>query len=106
MNSQQKPSFFSALFDFSFSDFVTPQIIGVIYFLLMVLVGIYSVIMLFTISAVAPGGFLLGLPAAALMFIVSLVLGRMGLEVAVALFRIAQNSTRIARNSEAERHQG
>ena len=105
MNQQEKPSFFSALFDFSFSDFVTPQIIGVIYFLMMLLAGVYSLVMLFTISAVAPGGFLLGLPAAAIMFIVMLVLGRMGLEVAVALFRIAQNSTRIARNSETGRVQ-
>lgn len=101
MNS--KPTnFFSALFDFSFSDFVTPKIVGLIYFLMMVMAGIYAITLLVAMSAALPGGFLLALPIAVVIFIGSVIMSRIGLEVAVALFRIAQNTTHMARNTQRD----
>lgn len=96
MNSQPT-SFFGALFDFSFREFVTPQIVSVIYVVLTILSGVYALAAF--IAFLTGPGFLIAIIVAPIIFIVSVLLNRVGLEIAVALFRIAQNTSDIARNT-------
>ncbi len=96
MNSQPT-SFFSALFDFSFREFITPKIVSVIFILLTVMAAISA---LGTFVALLAGpGFFIAIIGAPIVFIISVILNRVGLEIAVALFRIAQNTSEIARNT-------
>ena len=93
----ENQSFFSKLFDMSFSRFVTPSIIQVIFVLGIVAGGIAAIGMFTTLSfAAGAGGALLGIVVAAISFLVYVVLARMSLEALVALFRIAENTKVLA----------
>lgn len=96
MNSQPT-SFFGALFDFSFREFITPKIVSVIFVLLTVLSAVYALAAF--VALLAGPGFFIAIIVAPVIFIISVILNRVGLEIAVALFRIAQNTSDIARNT-------
>lgn len=87
--------FFGKLFDFSFSEFVAVQIIGVLYILGLVVIG-------FAAIAIVIGGFLqsswhgLGaLIVAPLFFLLYAIIVRVSLEGFVASIRTAENTQRI-----------
>lgn len=94
--------FFGALFDLSFSEFVTTKMIKILYILLLILVAIGFVIALFSglITMFSRGGFLAGLvaivlaPIGALIYI---ILARMWMELIIVVFRIAENTTELVR---------
>lgn len=93
------PNFFKALFDLSFSHFVTLKFVKVIFVILIVLAALGW---LFAIV----GGFIAHpiVGVLALLFgwivpLIMLVIYRVGLEVAVALIRTAQNTSLLVKGS-------
>lgn len=89
-------SFFKSLFDFSFTKYVTPSVVKVVYALLFVLVALMSIVGLFLIlaSLTQDGGifvFIVGLPVIIVGAVVTLAFYRVGLEVAVSLIRTSQS---------------
>ncbi|BAZ48550.1 DUF4282 domain-containing protein [Nostoc sp. CENA67] len=97
-------SFFTALFDFSFSEFITPRVVGVLYGIAIFFVGLGA---LSFIAASFRGGFLPGIftllvaPLASLLYI---ILIRVGLEGLMVAFRTAANTGRTADNTESLRN--
>ncbi len=94
---------FAALFDFSFKKFVTPQLAGFTFVIAIVVAGVSALLMLRM-----PLGFII----APVFFIASVVLARVCIEIALAVFQIARYSAEVARrgrpastNDEAEEAQ-
>ena len=91
--------FFRALFDFSFTQFVTEKIIIALYILailLFVFVVIFGVITAFT-QGLWEG--IIGLIFAPIALIVYIVIVRVWLEFIVVIFRIADHAQQIAVNT-------
>jgi hypothetical protein len=91
--------FFSALFDFSFSTFVTTRIIKVLYILSIVLAGLAALGLFFSLAFQGVGGVIGGIIVAPLLFLFYVILARVWMEIIIVLFRIAENTFEIARNS-------
>jgi hypothetical protein len=89
--------FFSALFDFSFTRYVTPSVVKVLYILLMIVVGLFvllGIIALLAAMAQDASAILLaliGIPLVLLGAVAWLAFYRVGLEVAVSIIRTAQS---------------
>jgi hypothetical protein len=85
--------FLAALFDFSFTSYVTPKVIRVLYILAVIGLGLFS--FLIVVGGFFLGGPLVGLLAlvivAPLYFFWSLALYRITLEFFVVIFRIAED---------------
>lgn len=94
---QQARGFLSSLFDFSFSSYVTPKLIRVIYVVVVVVAALTALGFLVTAFEI---NILLGLVTlvilAPLAFLFYVILYRVFLEVVMAVFTIAENTTRIA----------
>jgi hypothetical protein len=94
-------SFFEALFDFSFSSFVTTKIIKLLYALAI----FFSVIMVivFIIGAFASSGVLgvLTLLVSPLLFLLYVAWARVCLEIVIVIFRIAENTGKLAEQPHA-----
>jgi uncharacterized membrane protein len=90
--------FFGALFDMSFSEFVTTKLVKLLYILLLIAIAIGLVVGLITslVSMFSRGGFLAGLmgliftPIGALIWI---IMARVWMELIIVVFRIAENTT-------------
>ncbi len=81
-------NFFATLFDMSFSEFITPRIISLIYIVGVVLAGIG---LIFTIIAGFAGNVLAGfllLLVAPVIFIIYVVMLRVYLELVVVFFKM------------------
>ncbi len=92
--------FFTVLFDFSFSEFITLRIIGVLYAIGIFFVGLGA---LGIIIGGFRGGFLPGIGSlllAPLAFLLYVILIRVGLEGFIVAFRTADNTGRTADNTE------
>ena len=87
---------FSALFDLSFTRFLTIGVIRIIYLLGMVLLGLGWLGLV--IAAFSQGFFggLLGIVIASIIAVVYLLVLRVWLELIVVLFRIGENTSQIA----------
>lgn len=84
----------SSLFDFSFSTFVTTKFVRFIYALLL-LANVVSALAVLVMTF--PFGLLLG----PVVFLLLTAFARVGLEVTIVLFRIAENVQKVA---ETESH--
>ncbi len=85
--------FFSALFDVSFSSFVTTKIIKVIYVITLVMIGLAA--LAFTVAAFsqsAAGGLFVLLIAAPLGALLYVIYARVLLEIVMAIFRIMEHT--------------
>ncbi len=90
------PSFFKALFDFSFSQFITVKFASFIYAAALILVGLgYVGIVISALSQNVLAGFG-ALIFGALVALLYVIFIRIGLEFSVAMIRTAQNTTKIA----------
>lgn len=91
---------FGALFDFSFRSFVTLSVVKVLYVLLVivtVLVGLIILLgMLFSGEFLAFLGALIVVPIVVVIYI---LMYRVMLELIVVIFRIGENTSKIARSS-------
>lgn len=104
-----KDGFFSALFDFSFTRYVTPSVVKVLYILLMIVVSLAVLLVIIgLLAAMAQDASaiilaLIGFPLVLLGAVVWLAIYRVALEVAVSIIRTAQSvqsiDERQARNS-------
>jgi uncharacterized protein DUF4282 len=84
--------FLGALFDFSFTSFVTPKVVKVLYILIVVVVGLSAVGFALSVLATNVGlGLIVLLVGAPLYFLVVTALYRITLEFFMVIFRMAQD---------------
>jgi hypothetical protein len=89
--------FFGSLFDFSFSSYVTPKLIKIIYGIVMAVSALVAFIFVVgAFRANAGLGVLVLFVIAPLFFFFYIILYRVLLEVVMAVFRIAENTTIMA----------
>jgi uncharacterized membrane protein len=93
-------SFFSQLFDFSFSEFIALKIVGILYGLGICFAGILAL-------GVAANSFnagfvpgVVGLLFAPIIFLLYILFIRIALEGMIVAFRTAENTSRIAENTK------
>ena len=95
--------FLRALFDFSFSEFVTTRLIRLLY-----VVGLLIAFVV-TLSAIAagfnesPGAGIISLIFAPLLFLIVVIVARIYLELVIVIFRIAEHLRDISRNNNIGR---
>jgi len=90
--------FFSTLFDFSFSEFVTTKIIKVIYGIGVLFAGIVAIA--FIVKGFDASAFLgiLALIVSPVVFIIYIILIRVWLEVVIVLFKISEDVQNMAKS--------
>ena len=95
----QDKGFLASLLDTSFSSLITTKIIRALYTIVLVLVSLFSVITLLAILFGDTGGAekLLGIIVVPLAWLFYVIWTRVGLEVVIALFKIMENTTVVAR---------
>ena len=85
--------FFSALFDFRLSEFITPKIIRVLFIVLVILYGLLSLGILFSFFGftdyIGPIAVVLGLIVSPLVFLLSVIFIRMYMELMIVLFNVS-----------------
>ena len=91
-------NFFAELFDLSFSSFVTPKVVKVLYVLSMIGIAIWFLMIIYQAFAYAQGFgqtllFLILAPIGACLF---LILARIYMELILVAFRIADKITKLA----------
>jgi len=102
--SQKGGGFFQALFDFSFTDFVTSKIIKLLYGLIIFFAVIIALIIIIAGFAAHPGaGILALLIVAPLIFLISVIYGRVLLEIIIVIFRIAEHTAEIAQKARMDK---
>jgi len=89
-------NFLSALFDFSFSEFVTTKIIKILYGILIVLAGVAALVAIISGFTNSVGQGILMLILSPLVFLLYVILARVWLELVIVIFRIAENVGEIA----------
>lgn len=107
-----KDSFFSALFDMSFTKYVTPSVVKVLYLLLMIVVGLFTLI---AVLGTFAGSFsedgspillIIMIPLIIVGAIAYLAIYRIVLEVAVSMIRTSQSVQSIDERQERQLQQG
>lgn len=89
----QSKGFFNALFDFSFTNFVTLSFAKFIYVIALIVIGIIWVVAVLAGFGQGIGEGLLALILGSLVALFYVVLVRVGLEFSVAMVRTAQNTS-------------
>jgi hypothetical protein len=89
--SSQK-GFFGRLFDLSFTEFVTPSIIKLIFIIGIVLAALMSLLVFATFANQGGGAIVAGIVLAPLVFFVYVLFARVLSEVYLILFRIEENT--------------
>jgi hypothetical protein len=92
-------TFFGALFDFSFSEFITTRIIKVLYILAIILSGLAGLGIFATFASQGGTAAIFGLVLAPIVFLVYVIVARVWMEIIIVIFRIAEYAREIARNS-------
>jgi len=101
--SQQGAGFFKALFDFSFTSFVTSKIIKFLYGLSILLAAILALILIVAgFSAHPAAGIIALLIVAPLLFLISVIYSRVLLEIIIVIFRISENTSEVVKNTRKE----
>lgn len=91
--------FLGSLFDLSFTEFITTRVIKVLFILAIIFSAIAAVAMI--VSGFA-GGAISGivlLIISPILFLVYVILARVWLELIIVIFRIAENTGRLAEQS-------
>jgi hypothetical protein len=81
--------FFSALFDFSFSKFVTPKIASFVYGVAVVAAALQSLVIVIAMK-------LMGVIPAIISFLSLVIVARVSIEVSLAIFKVAKYTREIA----------
>src|SRR2546421_8207728 len=85
----QAKGFFGSLFDYSFSSFITPRIIKVLYVLMTISVSLWTLaVILVAFKASSALGIFVLLIGAPLFFVIMMIYARVGLELLMAFFNI------------------
>ncbi len=93
------PGFFRKLFDTSFSEFITPTIIRVLYILILVMITIGALIVFIAGLARGGSGALVSLIVVPIGYLIYVILARVYMEILIVLFRIHESAAEIARNT-------
>jgi len=91
--------FLGSLFNLSFTEFITTRVIKVLFILAIIFAAIAALVMI--VSGFA-GGVLSGivlLIISPILFLVYVILARVWLELVIVIFRIAENTGRLAEPS-------
>ncbi|MDN5795617.1 MAG: DUF4282 domain-containing protein [Intrasporangium sp.] len=83
--------FFSALFDFSFTHFVTPKLVRFVYVLITVFLGLLWLVSTITAFATDASVGLLALVGGGFVFLIYLALSRMSLEFFLSVVRMSED---------------
>lgn len=99
MQNESEPTFWTALFDVSFTQFVSVQLVRILYILAIFVALVLAVIGVF--SAFTQGFWtgILGLLFAPVFLIAYILFARVWLEFVVVIFRIADHAGHIAENT-------
>ena len=100
-DSPEKPPC-SAIFDFSFTEFISIDLIRILYVFAFLVAGLAMVA---TILAGFSSGFMWGLGSiimAPIVFFIIIFIARISLETMIVLFRIAENTKETADNTKTE----
>ena len=98
----QEKGFFGRLFDLSFNEFITTKIIKVLYVIAMVASAFGGLAVMFGMFATKTFfGVVGGLIAGPVLFLVYVILARVWMEVVIVLFRIAENTAKLAGRSDS-----
>ncbi len=89
---EQKKGFFARLFDMSFTEFVTPSIIKVIFLVGIVIAGLMALLVFLAFANQGGGAIVAGIVLAPLIFFVYVLFARVLSEVYLILFRIEENT--------------
>ena len=92
----QKKGFFAALFDMSFSSFITVRIVQLLYWLSLIGIGLTILILVIALVSRSVGAGVLGLILAPFIFIIWAIFVRVYLETIIVLFKIADNKGEMA----------
>ncbi|MDQ7039909.1 MAG: DUF4282 domain-containing protein [Rhodothermus sp.] len=87
---ETRKGFLAALFDFSFSEFITARLIRLLYALMLIMVGVF--VFVWIIGGFAEGFEIgvLSLVLSPLVFLLSAIVVRIYLELVMIIFRIAE----------------
>lgn len=94
-------SFLSMLFDLSFDDFVTVRIIRVIYVISIIAAAIVGLFWFVTFASNGAGAAILALILVPIAFLLYVIIARVWLEAFMAIFKIAENTSVMARNGSS-----
>ncbi|MBP7829925.1 MAG: DUF4282 domain-containing protein [Kiritimatiellae bacterium] len=97
----EQKSFFEVLFDLSFTEFVTTRLIKVVFVLGIIfsaVAGLQRIVWAFRFNGF--GGGLWSLVITPILFIAAVLLLRIWCEMVIAIFRIAENTGRLAEGSK------
>jgi uncharacterized membrane protein len=83
--------FFAALFDFSFTDLLTTKVIRFLYIVSIIAVAISAVVFIIGGFEVSSAMGLLILVLSTILFLLSVILVRVYLELIIVMFRIAEH---------------
>ena len=96
--------FFAALFDWSFSRFVTSQLVSVLYILFLIVIGLGLLVSLvsglFQLFRGDIGGAFFTIIFSPLAAIIAVVIARVYLELVIVIFKIAENTRAMVTNQE------
>ena len=92
--------FFTTLFDFSFSEFIVPKILKVLYGL--GILGAAIAALGFIVNGFSAGvlGGIVMIILSPVIFVIGVILVRVYLEVVLVLFRIADNTAKMVQNKQ------
>lgn len=95
-DTQEAKGFFTGLFDFSFSSFITMKFLRLIYIVVVVVILLGGAFFLISFLSRGGLGVVFGLVIVPLVTLLYLVLARIYLELVALLFRIGDNTAAIA----------
>ncbi len=109
--SKKGVGFFKALFDFSFTEFVTSKIIKLLYGLSIIFSVISALILLILLllagfkesAGLGILALIIGAPLCFLIFLVMVIYSRVVLEIIIVIFRIAEHTGELAKQVRIER---
>jgi len=92
--------FFSRLFDLSFSEFITTKVVKVL-FIIGIAFGALYTLSLF-VAGLSQGGLtaLIAVVGAPILFIITVLLTRIWLEIIIVVFRIAENTAKLVEQGD------
>jgi Domain of unknown function (DUF4282) len=92
----QAKGFFASLFDFSFSSFITPRLVKVLYVLMTIVVALWTLLfVLLAFRSSKSFGFIALVILGPIFFVILMIWVRVGVEAIIAFFRIQEDVAEI-----------
>ncbi len=93
---QEKKGFLGALFDFSFSEFITIKLIKILYISGIIFSTIVAIIFIVSGFNISTGVGIIFLILSPIIFLLYVILIRIWLEIIIVIFKIAENTKQLA----------